>query len=87
MPDDALSKHLVTTAAGSGTLKVASWKNGQEVASGGLNLSIIDKPELILGKNNLLPERNDHSEPCIRPAAPCPPTPRSGRRQTRDPIR
>ena len=33
VPDGStLSKHLITTAAGSGTLKVSIWKNGQEIS-------------------------------------------------------
>ena len=52
---NAASTQLNTTAAGSGTLSASAWKEGQEIASGGLNVAIIDKPELILGKNNLLP--------------------------------
>ena len=51
----AVSKHLNTTAAGNGTLKVAALKDGQEIASGSIDVTIISRPDLSLSKNNLMP--------------------------------
>ena len=64
LPGGAGSKHLTTTAAGNGTLKVAALKDGQEIASGSIDVTIISRPELSLSKNNLMPgeQATPHSQ-------------------------